>query len=58
MQSTPPSIPTRADYLERAAECERLAKASVTEESRTILLNLAARWRSLAEQEEPPPDKG
>jgi hypothetical protein len=47
---------SRAYYLERAAECERLAKAAITEGNRKILLDLAARWRSLAEgKDEPPP---
>jgi hypothetical protein len=51
--------PKSADYyLERAAECERLASVAVTEENREILLKLAARWRVLAaEQNRPPPDK-
>jgi hypothetical protein len=45
--------------LERAAECERLADAAVTEENREILRRLAARWRAFAaEQEGSPPDKG
>jgi hypothetical protein len=52
--STPPR--SRADYLERAAECERLAEAATTAENRKILLDLAARWRSLAERSEQPPD--
>jgi hypothetical protein len=46
-------------YLERAAECERLAHAAVTEENREILRRLAARWRAFAaERQGPPPDKG
>jgi hypothetical protein len=54
------SSPKSADYyLERAAECERLADAAVTEENREILRRLAARWRAFAaEQEGSPPDKG
>ena len=40
-----------AYYLERAAECGRLADA-VTEENRNILRMLAARWRALAAEEE------
>jgi hypothetical protein len=52
MQSNP--LHSRADYLERAAECERLAEAAVTEENRKILLDLAARWRSFAERSEQP----
>ena len=54
MQSNPPR--TRAYYLERAAECERLAEAAMTDENRNILLDLAARWRSFAEKSEQPPD--
>ena len=33
-------------YLERAAECERLADQAVSEDVRRICLTLAARWRS------------
>jgi hypothetical protein len=41
--------PQSADYyLERAAECERLAGEVMTEENREILRQLAARWRALA----------
>jgi hypothetical protein len=47
---------SRAYYLERAAECERLAGTAMTDENRKILLDLAARWRSFAEQSEQPPD--
>jgi hypothetical protein len=52
--------PKSADYyLERAAECERLADAAVTEENREILRRLAAQWRAFATgQEGSPPDKG
>lgn len=47
---------TNAYYLERAVECERLANAAIIEVNRKILLDLAARWRSLAEgSDEPPP---
>jgi hypothetical protein len=54
MQPSPPR--NRAYYLERAAECERLAKTAGTEENRKILLDLAARWRSFAERSGQPPD--
>jgi hypothetical protein len=56
MQSRPIPPRSRAYYLERAAECERLAEEAMTEENRKILLNLAARWRSFAEQSEQSPD--
>jgi hypothetical protein len=49
MQSKP-SARTRANYLERAVECERLADGAMTEENRNILLDLAARWRSFANE--------
>lgn len=49
------SQPTRADYLERAANCERLAKTAVTKENREILLELARRWRIFADQIKPQP---
>lgn len=43
------NFPRTADYyLERAAECERLAGEVSTEENREILRQLAARWRALA----------
>jgi hypothetical protein len=49
------SSPKSADYyLERAAECERLASVAITDENREILLKLAARWRALAAQGGPP----
>jgi hypothetical protein len=54
MQSNPPR--SRAYYLERAAECERLAEAAMTDDNRKILLDLAARWRAFAAQSEQPPD--
>jgi hypothetical protein len=45
--------PQSADYyLERAAECERLADEVMTEENREILRELAARWRALAAKAE------
>jgi hypothetical protein len=56
MQSNAKAPRTRADYLERAAECERLAEAATSEENRKILLDLATRWRSFAERSERPPD--
>lgn len=50
---------TAGYYLERAAECERLASVTVTEENREILRQLAARWRALAaEVSKSPSDSG
>ncbi len=49
---------TPAYYRERAAECERLAGAVISDESRKIFQMLAARWRTLAEADEPPPPGG
>ena len=43
---------TTEEYLHRAAECERLA-AQVNGEQRRKILEIAARWRELAEQSEP-----
>jgi hypothetical protein len=40
---------TNSYYLERAADCERLADQALTEENRQIFLMLAARWRGLEE---------
>ena len=44
--------------LERAAVCERLAEQAISDENRRILLELAARWRALAETEGTPPHEG
>jgi hypothetical protein len=45
-------------YLERATECERLARDAMIQENRRILLELAARWRALAANERgSPPDE-
>jgi hypothetical protein len=53
-------LPHTADYyLERAAECERLASEVLTEENRQILQQMAARWRGLAaEASRTKPDNG
>ncbi|MBV8888208.1 MAG: hypothetical protein JO305_00915 [Alphaproteobacteria bacterium] len=40
------------DFSGRAAQCERLAATTLYGESREILLKIAARWRSLAREEE------
>jgi hypothetical protein len=57
MKSDGNSPKTAEYYLERAAECERLADAAMTAENREILLRLAARWRAFAaEQKGPPPE--
>jgi hypothetical protein len=56
MQSKPRH--SKEHCLERAAACERLAEQAVGDENRTILLELAARWRALAELDASPPDKG
>lgn len=45
-------------YLERAAECERLAEVAVNEQNRRILMDLATRWRALAKEEGSPPQLG
>lgn len=36
------------EYLKRAAECERLAGACISEFNRNLLLYAAASWRMLA----------
>jgi hypothetical protein len=58
--NTGDNSPRTADYyLERAAECERLAGGATTEENRKLLLMLAERWRVLAaEQKGSPPETG
>ena len=43
---------TALDYRDRANECERLAKAATSQETREILLYLAKRWRGLAREDE------
>jgi hypothetical protein len=59
MKTSNNSVPTAAYYLERATECERLAREAVTEENREILRKLAARWRGFAaEKTENPPKRG
>lgn len=42
---------TEPKYREFAQECERLAKQARTEHHRTVLLEMAAVWRELAEAE-------
>ena len=37
---------------ERAAACERLAATATSPETREIMIYLARRWRSLAQQDE------
>jgi hypothetical protein len=56
MRSKPVPRRSRAYCLERAAECERLADATMIADNRKILLDLAAQWRSLAEESERSPD--
>jgi hypothetical protein len=56
MASNDESIRSVEYYLERAAECERLAAAAMTEDNREIFLRLAARWRRAAEERSPPDD--
>ena len=41
-----------AEYLRRAADCERLAKEALTEEHRQTILKIAASWRQMADQRE------
>ena len=36
------------DFLVRAAECERLAQEATTESTRKVFLDIAAKWRALA----------
>ena len=57
------NLRTPQDYRERADECERLAADAVMPATRETMLYLAARWRSLAAEDEakaqsnPPPDQ-
>jgi hypothetical protein len=48
MASAPPKTP--ADYLARAASCERVAESAVSPETREIMLYLARRWRAFADE--------
>ena len=51
------------DFRERANSCERLADTAISPETRETMLYLAARWRTLAAEDEakaqsnPPPDQ-
>jgi hypothetical protein len=47
-----PSPKTPQDYRNRTEACERLAQTAISEETREIMLYLASRWRSLADQAE------
>jgi hypothetical protein len=40
------------DYLRHADECEALAKTSISEEQRLMILKMAETWRMLADQRE------
>jgi len=42
------------DYLRRAGECERLAEAASDAEEREQLLQMAQKWRDLAERRRQP----
>ena len=41
-----------AEYRQRAAECERMARDAITEEHRQTILKIAESWRWLADQRE------
>jgi hypothetical protein len=43
---------TTHDYLRHAEECEALAKTSVSEEQRQMIVKMAETWRLLAAQRE------
>jgi hypothetical protein len=43
---------TPHDYRHRATECERLAENGTSAANREVLLGLAKRWRSLADEDE------
>lgn len=42
---------SREHCLAQAAECERLAKQAATDENKQIFLELANRWRKLADDD-------
>lgn len=42
------SIAEQLEYLQRAQECERLARQVVSDEQRHKMLQIAAGWRALA----------
>jgi hypothetical protein len=43
---------TKAEYLQRAKDCEELAKLVITDEARQKILKIAAGWRELADPPE------
>ena len=43
---------TPAEYVERAEECERLARAVISPAQRQKILRIAAGWRELADEAE------
>jgi hypothetical protein len=43
---------TSDDYRRRAVECEQLAATAQVPDVRDLLFRVAARWRSLADQDE------
>jgi len=47
-----PNPKTPQDYIDRATNCEQLADAATSPETRETLLYLASRWRALADEEE------
>ena len=49
--ATKPPFKTRAECLERAKECERMAAASRSDTVRETMLYLASRWRMLADDD-------
>jgi hypothetical protein len=42
-------LSTRDDYRQNAAECLRLARGTGNASDRTVLVNMARTWRTLAE---------
>ena len=43
---------TPTEIRAHAAECERYASAAISPTDRQLLLNIAARWRALADEDE------
>jgi hypothetical protein len=47
---THPPAKTPLSYRDRAADCERIAETALDPSNRAVMLELTARWRSIANE--------